>query len=99
MRVSRPKYSELSGEERKKVNARAYANVYQRRGKIERHPCYVCLSPRAEKHHEDYDKPLQVRWICRKCHVELHRNDGKAVAEIFARVAEIEKEEKELGGT
>jgi len=77
MRAFRPAYRDLSPEEKKKSVARAYANVYQKRGKIVLQPCSVCLSPNAQKHHEDYDKPLEVRWLCRKCHVEWHRQKEK----------------------
>lgn len=64
----------LQGEARKKMVARAYANVYLNRGKIERKPCEVC-GGRAQMHHEDYSKPLEVRWLCRHHHMQEHKRD------------------------
>ncbi len=61
----------LEGEARMKANARAYLHVYVRRGKVLRKPCEVCGELRAEPHHEDYRKPLVVRWLCVRHHMEL----------------------------
>ena len=42
-------------------------------GKLEKHPCEVCETmENLEAHHEDYSKPLNVRWLCKKHHIELH---------------------------
>lgn len=73
MRENRPKYSELTEEQRKKVNARSYANVYKNRGKLIQEKCKFCGSPDTEMHHHDYDKPLDVEWLCRDCHLEHHQ--------------------------
>jgi ribosomal protein S27AE len=77
MRQNRPKHSELTEEARKKATARAYLNTYLRRGKIERKPCSKCGDLNSQGHHEDYNKPLDVIWLCRKHHLELHgRREG-----------------------
>lgn len=56
-----------------KGKARNYLNVYVGRGKVEKLPCEVCGAPKVQGHHEDYTKPLEVRWLCIKHHraVEL----------------------------
>jgi hypothetical protein len=56
-----------------KTRARNAAQARVRRGKVQRQPCEVCGAVEVEMHHEDYDKPLEVRWLCRKHHRELHR--------------------------
>lgn len=44
-----------------------------RDGRIKRGACSVCGSIiRIEGHHQDYRKPLDVVWVCRKHHLELH---------------------------
>ena len=63
----------LNPEQRLKDNARSYAGVYLRRGKLDRKPCVICGSVNTQMHHEDYSKPLDVVWLCRECHMELHR--------------------------
>lgn len=43
-------------------------------GKLTRGPCEVCGSiVNVAGHHDDYDKPLDVRWLCHKHHDNLHR--------------------------
>jgi len=72
MRQHRPKYSELEPVAKKKAHTRAYAHTYLYRGHLKRQPCEDCGAEKAEMHHEDYDKPLQVRWKCRTCHLKHH---------------------------
>lgn len=43
-----------------------------RDGRLIQQPCEKCNDPAAEAHHDDYSKPLDVRWLCRKHHLEHH---------------------------
>lgn len=46
-----------------------------RRGKLVRGNCEICKLPNAEAHHEDYSKPLMIRWLCKQHHVEVKWNN------------------------
>jgi hypothetical protein len=41
-------------------------------GRLIRQPCEVCGDIRVDAHHDDYSKPLNVRWLCRTHHIEHH---------------------------
>ena len=75
-RATRPKHSELTDEQRQRANCRSYANVYQRMGVLVPKPCEVCGDEKVEKHHDDYSKPLQVRWLCKQHHREAEKKKG-----------------------
>lgn len=49
--------------------------VYARKkaGKLPKQPCELCGAVKAQAHHEDYFKPIDVRWLCATCHRKLHR--------------------------
>jgi hypothetical protein len=37
------------------------------------HSCEECGAPKADAHHDDYSRPLDVRWLCETCHGAEHR--------------------------
>ena len=46
-----------------------------KKGLIKKQPCEICNSPmRVAGHHKDYNKPLEVKWLCPKHHGSLHFN-------------------------
>lgn len=57
----------------KKGMARKKVHLARLRGEITRKPCEVCGETKVDGHHEDYNEPLDVRWLCRKHHMEQHR--------------------------
>jgi hypothetical protein len=48
-----------------------------RDGRLYKGACEVCgTSDNVDGHHDDYTKPLDVRWLCRLHHKEHHRRVG-----------------------
>jgi 1,4-alpha-glucan branching enzyme len=43
-----------------------------RTGKLKKQSC-SCGSLKSHAHHDDYDKPLEVIWLCPQCHKTLHK--------------------------
>lgn len=48
-------------------------NVAVMRGELVRQPCIECGEVKVEAHHFDYYQPLDVVWLCRLHHVEVHK--------------------------
>lgn len=58
---------------RVKLLARSSLNNAVISGVVVRGCCEVCgASENVEGHHDDYTKPLDVRWLCREHHKEVH---------------------------
>jgi len=41
-------------------------------GKLKKLPCEICHNPTSLAHHDNYNKPLKVRWLCHKHHMLHH---------------------------
>jgi hypothetical protein len=53
--------------------AQTAVNNAVRDGRLTRQACYFCESTKhVHAHHRDYSKPLEVIWLCAKCHHRLH---------------------------
>lgn len=65
------KYTKAHGT-REHHEARWIVSRALKAGRLERRPCEVCGSTKAEAHHDDYSKPLDVRWLCKTHHLEHH---------------------------
>ena len=57
----------------KHVWAHAALRSALNRGLIIQQPCEQCGDTNAEAHHDDYDKPMCVRWLCRLHHKAEHK--------------------------
>lgn len=76
------RHCDLTPEQRRRANCRSYTNTLIKRGTLVPQPCEVCGSSLVQPHHEDYDKPREVRWLCKAHHKDEHhppnarRSDG-----------------------
>lgn len=85
-RYEREYFSSEENRSRRNANAKQYRNGDLRHhhearwavshaiasGSMIKRPCEICGEAKVDAHHDDYSKPLEVRWLCRKHHNELH---------------------------
>lgn len=62
-------------EDENKIKQRAHSTVKRalKSGVLTRESCEECGDPNVHAHHDDYSKPLEVRWLCPRHHGEQHR--------------------------
>ena len=57
-----------------KYNAHLAVQRAVKAGDLEKQTCEVCGTKVVDAHHDQYDKPLKVRWLCRLHHPRLHHH-------------------------
>lgn len=72
--------AERSKTHRPQVLAHRAVGLAIRRGDLQRMPCEACdsRSVYTHAHHDDYAKPLEIRWLCAGCHAKWHAINGEA---------------------
>ena len=60
----------------KRVAARQIVRMAVVGGILIKQPCAECGALKVQAHHEDYDKPLEVVWLCGPDHHKLHKERG-----------------------
>jgi len=55
-----------------KYKAHNLVNNHKRAGNISEQPCEYCGSLKVVAHHDDYSKPLNIRWLCQAHHKQWH---------------------------
>lgn len=59
-----------------KTEAHRVIQRLRRKGELKPEPCEVCQSAQnIHAHHDDYTKPLEIRWLCRSHHIEWHKSN------------------------
>ena len=48
-----------------------------RRGDLLKSCCELCLADKVQAHHDDYTRPLEVRWLCPTCHKRVDKELGR----------------------
>ncbi len=66
------KLNPRSLEDKFKDNVRTKTRYRIARGILIKKPCELCGELKVEAHHEDYNKPFDIRWLCIRHHHELH---------------------------
>ena len=63
----------------KKYKAYSLVSWQFKKGNLIREPCEDCGAVKVVGHHDDYDKPLKVRWLCQAHHKQWHAKNGEGL--------------------
>lgn len=43
-----------------------------KKGILKKGLCEICQSKNTQAHHDNYNEPLKIRWLCKKHHLQIH---------------------------
>lgn len=74
--AARAKYDKIYRIEKSgQAHANSLVSSALRQKRLKKLPCQICGNTRAEAHHPDYSRPLEVVWLCRVHHCAVHHGE------------------------
>jgi uncharacterized OB-fold protein len=63
--------------QKNKHKRRAHSRLWAalKKGIVVPGPCEKCGNVKSQAHHDNYDRPLEIRWLCALHHAEHHREE------------------------
>lgn len=80
-KITRAKRRKQANEDVKRRRREYYGDAHKQvlraviNGKLIKQSCEVCGCMETQAHHDDYNKPLEVRWLCDICHKKWHQDN------------------------
>jgi hypothetical protein len=68
----RPPQAQPNREKNIKRWAQGKVQAAVESGRLKKEPCEICGNPKTHAHHENYERALEVRWLCSSCHLFHH---------------------------
>lgn len=65
--------SEWRKADKRRMKCHNAVNRAIKAGTLIRKPCIRCGNKKSLAHHEDYDFPLEIMWLCQPCHKQRHK--------------------------
>lgn len=72
-----------------RARLREQVDFIVRQAKPTPEPCQCGADSNLDRHHDDYSKPLDIRWLCGPCHVQWHM-DNRPVFDVFKTARQVE---------
>jgi hypothetical protein len=66
-------WADKDGYNRKMSCRRKTIKLLKDRGCYDNEPCEICDNYKTEIHHQDYNNPFDIIWLCHPHHMQLHK--------------------------
>lgn len=80
-----------------KLLAQQRVNRWIKIGAIKKEPCEICGSEPAHAHHDDYTRPLKIRWLCPVHHSEWHRHNTPKTGAVDKEATKADRQAIKMG--
>ena len=75
-RMAKKRFENYTKKHPDRYRATQAVRIAKTKGILKKQSCLFCGNKKTDAHHPDYKKPLDIVWLCRACHLKIHKKVG-----------------------